>query len=176
MEYSILNYIQNLRTPFLDLLMSSVTRLGDGGVIWIILAIILLFFKKTRKLGISSITALILGTVVFTLILKNIIARERPYSNEEALLNVNQLLISPPKDYSFPSGHSMASFATSISILLNNRKIGIFALLLACLIAFSRMYLYVHFPSDVIFGALFGTVTAIFSNFLINKIINRRKA
>lgn len=176
MEYTILNYIQDLHTPPLDFVMSSVTRLGDGGLIWIFLTIILLFFKKTRKSGISSATSLILGTVVFTLILKNIIARERPYSGENALLNVNQLLIPPPGGYSFPSGHSMASFAASVSILLNNRKIGICAVLLACLIAFSRMYLYVHFPSDVVCGALFGTITAIFSNFLINKIINNRKA
>lgn len=171
MDYAILNYIQNLRTPLLDTVMTYITKLGDSGILWIVLSILLLFFKKTRKSGAASALALIAGTVIFTVIVKNIIARTRPYDGENALLQAAQLIIPPPGDYSFPSGHSMASFAAAVSILLNNRKIGIGALIAAFLIAFSRLYLYVHFPSDVICGIIFGTASAFFSNFIVNKII-----
>ena len=111
--------------------------------------------------------------------LKNIIARERPYNTEEALLTVENLLIGAPSGrFSFPSGHAISSFSAATVILLYSKKLGIPAIILAALICFTRLYLYVHFPSDVICGALFGILLAFLSNFLVNKIwekINERK-
>ena len=112
------------------------------------------------------------------MVLKNVIARERPYNTEGALLTVENLLIGAPSGrFSFPSGHAISSFSAATVILLYSKKLGIPAIILAALICFTRLYLYVHFPSDVICGALFGILLAFLSNFLINKIwekINER--
>ena len=166
MKFYLLNAIQKLRTPLTDDIMVSITRLGDGGILWIVASALLMCFKKTRRAGMTALLALLIGTVVFTLIIKNIICRERPYTFEGAMLNQSSLLIPPPSDYSFPSGHSMASFAAATAIFLNNRLLGTVAFVIASLISFSRLYLYVHFPSDVVCGVIFGILTGILANFI----------
>ncbi|MDD6485123.1 MAG: phosphatase PAP2 family protein [Clostridiales bacterium] len=171
----ILNIIQSIRTPALDELMVNITRLGNGGMFWIFLAVLLMCFKKTRRSGVSAAAAMIIGSVVFTLILKNIVCRARPYTMPGAILDAASLLIPPPADYSFPSGHSMASFACASAIFLNNRKIGIAASVLGAAIAFSRMYLYVHYPSDVLCGIIFGIASGVFSNFLLDKVLKKHE-
>ena len=169
-DFNILNAIQSIRNPFLDTIMPLITFLGSGGIVWAVTALIMLCFKKSRKTGIIIIVSLLLGLFLSTMGLKNVIARERPYEN---------LLIGAPSGrFSFPSGHAISSFSAATVILLYSKKLAIPAIILAALICFTRLYLYVHFPSDVICGALFGILLAFVSNFLVNKIwekINERK-
>lgn len=137
--------------------MKLITILGDAGIVWLLIALILILKIKTRKCGILIIIALILGLIVGNILLKNIIARPRPFSVDKTI----NLLIQMPTDYSFPSGHTMASFEAAVIIFLHNKKWGIPVLILALLIGFSRMYLFVHYPSDVVFGAILGSLIAI---------------
>ena len=170
-DFNILNAIQSIRTPFLDTIMPLITFLGSGGIVWAVTALIMLCFKKSRKTGIVIIVSLLLGLFLSTMGLKNVIARERPYNTEGAIG-------APSGRFSFPSGHAISSFSAATVILLYSKKLGIPAIILAALICFTRLYLYVHFPSDVICGALFGILLAFLSNFLVNKIwekINERK-
>ncbi len=171
-EINILNGIQNtIRCDFLDKVFVAITHLGDAGIIWIVLAIVLLFFKKTRKTGICMGVALLLGLLFGNLILKNVIARQRPYTHNEALMTAESVktLISLPHDYSFPSGHTLSSFGASTAIFMNNKKYGIIAYVAAVLIAFSRMYIYVHFPSDILGGILLGITLGITSFYLVKR-------
>ena len=178
-DFNILNAIQSIRNPFLDTIMPLITFLGSGGIVWAVTALIMLCFKKSRKTGIVIIVSLLLGLFLSTMGLKNVIARERPYNTEGALLTVENLLIGAPLGrFSFPSGHAISSFSAATVILLYSKKSAIPAIILAALICFTRLYLYVHFPSDVICGALFGILLAFVSNCLVNKIwekINERK-
>jgi len=167
-DFNILNAIQSIRNPFLDTIMPLITFLGSGGIVWAVTALIMLCFKKSRKTGIVIIVSLLLGLFLSTMGLKNVIARERPYNTEGALLTVENLLIGGR--FSFPSGHAISSFSAATAILLYSKKSAIPAIILAALICFTRLYLYVHFPSDVICGALFGILLAFMSNFLVNKI------
>lgn len=154
MELSILYAINELHNTVLDKIMTVITTLGDAGIIWIVIAIVLLLNKKTRKCGFLIAVSLLLGIIFGNIILKNLIARPRPFSIDGTI----ELLIKAPKDYSFPSGHTLASFEAAVIIFLHNKKWGIPALVLATLIAFSRMYLFVHYPTDIIAGAILGTL------------------
>lgn len=133
--------------------MPMITFLGNAGMIWIATALILLFIRKHRKNTFMLMGGLVCCAVVRNLILKNLVARACPCSLNTAV----NLLISAPTDYSFPSGHTMSSFAAALILYHADKRLGIPALILAFLIAFSQLYLYVHFPSDVIAGALIGT-------------------
>lgn len=154
----LLFYIQeNLRTPLLDKVMPLITKLGDGGALWIILMIIFLISKKYRKIGVMIFLGLGFCFITGNLILKPLIARTRPFD----LLGYSQLFIQAPKDFSFPSGHTMASFASAVVLWKNNRTMGTAALIIAILIGFSRLYLFVHFPSDVVAGIVLGSLWGI---------------
>ncbi len=166
-DLSILNFIQeHWKTPFGDAVMPVVTKLGDAGIIWIIIAVILLFIKKYRRAGAGMIVAMLLGLLFGNAILKNLIARDRPFAFNEAVT----LLIDRPTDFSFPSGHTLSSFAAATVLLCNNKRLGIPALALACLIAFSRMYLYVHYPTDILCGILLGVALAFFAVWIVNRL------
>lgn len=122
-------------------------------MIWIVLAVILLLIPKTRKTGIIILAALCIDLVVCNGILKNLFARIRPCDVNTQI----QLLIARPDDFSFPSGHTAASFAAVAALYFSGeRKLWKPALVLACLIAFSRLYLYVHYPTDILGGILVG--------------------
>ena len=156
-DFAILYAIQDhLINPFFTLLMKAFTTMGNGGMIWIILSLGLLCFKKTRKAGLYGLIALTLVAILNNSIIKAIVQRPRPFTYTEI-----SLLISPPGGYSFPSGHTSSSFAAATAIFLQNRNIGIPALILAALIGFSRLYFFVHFPSDVFVGMLEGILTAV---------------
>lgn len=146
--------------------MKFVSYLGNSGQIWILVGIIMLFFKKYRKTGLTVLLALLLCLIFGNAILKNLIARQRPCWIDESV----KLLISTPTDYSFPSGHTFSSFAASLSIFMYHKKLGISAFVLAILIAFSRLYLFVHFPTDIIGGIVLGITTAYVSYRIIKKI------
>lgn len=152
---------QHLRTDMLTPLMKFVTFLGNGGWFWILCAVVLLAIPKTRKTGYAAVLSLIFGVIVTNLLLKNIVARPRPFAEIEALIP----LIAKPTDFSFPSGHTTASFAVALVMLrVLPKKIGIPAVVLAALVAFSRLYLGVHYPTDVLAGfvvALVGSSLAV---------------
>lgn len=141
----------------LDLVLPIITSLSNAGIIWIVIALALLPFKKTRQAGLSMGIALLLGLIFGNILLKPIVARTRPYDFDTSVL----LLIAKEKDFSFPSGHTMAAFEGAVALFLNNKKVGVAALVLAFVTAFSRLYLMVHYPSDVLVGMLLGTVLAL---------------
>ena len=150
-DFQILDWIQaNLRTPWLDWLMPKITFLCESGWFWIVLTIVLLIWKRHRKCGWGMFTALILS-----------------------LLWINtdiDMLVAIPKDFSFPSGHSMASFASATVLMTYDRRAGIPALILSALIAFSRLYLYVHFPTDVLVGTVLGIVMGLIAPRIVEAI------
>ena len=154
---------ESVRNPVLDKIMIFITSLGDKGMIWILATVLLLIPKKTRKAGMVSAVAL-LGSLLFNnMLIKNIVQRPRPYVTLEDL----RIIIPRPSEYSFPSGHSSSSFAAAVSFYrLLPKKLGIPAIVLAGLIAFSRLYVGVHYPTDVLAGALMGIVLSYFAQYL----------
>ena len=161
-DLPILDWIQaNLQSSFMDTFMPIVTVLGDAGLFWIAWAVLLLLFPKTRKIGLGMGFALIMGLLVCNVTLKPMIARMRPYDfqEQESGILIN-LLIDRQHDFAFPSGHTIASFEAATVLLKNSKKMGIPAMILAVIIAFSRLYLYVHYPTDVIFSVFAGILFA----------------
>ena len=128
-ELSILDWLQTLHTPFLDKIMVFITRLGDAGIIWIVLSIVLLLIPKTRKSGAVMVAALVVDVLLCNIVLKNLVARTRPYDVNTGV----HLLVAKLHDYSFPSGHTAASFASVTALYLaGEKKLWKFALVLAC--------------------------------------------
>ena len=164
----------NLWCPVLDAVMPVITLLGDAGIFWIAIAVLFIFTRKYRKTGIGMMFALMMGLLVCNIWLKPTIARIRPYDFQmEYFLKEIPLLVGGMHDFSFPSGHTIASFEAAVMILLNSKKLGIPAMILACLIAFSRLYLYVHYPTDVIASILLGTAFAFLGNWLAQKVMEK---
>ncbi|MDR3264026.1 MAG: phosphatase PAP2 family protein [Clostridiales bacterium] len=170
-EIKILDWIQSIfQSNALDTIAPYVTKLGDSGVVMIICAVVLLFFKKTRKIGFAVAGALILELVIVNITMKPLFMRTRPY---DVNTGVN-LLIPPPGDYSFPSGHSASAFAFAVSVLIFNKKIGIPAVILAFAVALSRLYLYVHYPSDVLSGIIIGILLALVSSTIVKAVYKQK--
>ena len=164
----------NLWCPFLNAVMPVITLLGDAGIFWIAIAVVLMFFPKTRKIGFGMGAALLMGLVICNIMLKPMIARIRPYDYQLEHFGVTiKLLIDAQHDFSFPSGHTIASFEAATVILLHNKKFGIPAMVLACLIAFSRLYLYMHYPTDVIASVFLGIAFAFLGNWLSKLIFSK---
>ena len=137
--------------------MPIVTLFGEGGIFWIAWAVLMLVFPKTRKTGIAMAIALIMGVLICNVTLKPLIGRPRPYDYQLEHFGVTiKLLIDAQHDYSFPSGHTIASFEAAVALLLNDKRMGIPAMVIAVLVTFSRLYLYVHYPTDVIFSMFAG--------------------
>lgn len=169
-EIQILDWIQNLRTPVGDVLMPIITSLGNAGIAWILLAVLLLIFPKTRKTGAVLAAALVLDVILCNGIIKIAVARMRPYDRNPAV----ELLIHKPIDYSFPSGHTAASFAAMSALYFAGEKhLWKPVLVLAIVIAFSRLYLYVHYPTDVIGGAVLGIICGYLAERLVEKFPKR---
>lgn len=170
MDFEILYFINQFHFEFLDKLMILITHMGTKGIFWISVGVLLLLFKKTRICGLTVLVALLLSLLIGNIALKNIVARPRPCWIDTTI----NMLVSVPKDYSFPSGHTFASFAAATSIFLYYKKAGATALVLAFLIGFSRLYLFVHFPTDVLCGAIFGVAAAYIARFAIKKLCKLR--
>lgn len=152
-EFAILDWIQaNMRNPTLDLLMPAITALGNSGLIWLLLAGILLLTPKHRRAGAAVLAGLVLEIICCNMVLKPLVARVRPCDVNTAV----QLLIARPDDFSFPSGHTGASFAAAAALFADRNRLWIPSLILALLIAFYRLYLYVHYPTDILAGAAIG--------------------
>ena len=170
-ELNILLWIrEHLTNPFLDTVMPYISSLARHGEFWILLALILLCFKKTRKAGVAMAIAMACGFLVGNIGLKNIIARTRPYD----IVNI-QLLVDKLSDFSFPSGHTLVSFNAAIALHHYHRKWGVVALVLASLIALSRLYLFVHYPTDVLAGLLLAIGIALASCRLVDWLWSRKK-
>lgn len=175
-EVGILDAMQSLRTPFGDWLLPKITVLGDAGIFWILMTLVLLILPKTRRLGIVCAVSLIIDVALCNGLLKNLIARTRPY-----VVNPDVVLLIPkPGDYSFPSGHSAASFTFVGALYFNKSKMWIPFCVLAAVIAFSRLYLYVHYPTDVLGGIVIGFIFAYLGTLLVRwaeaRLQSRRKS
>ena len=155
-----------LRNDVLTPVLRLVTSLGNAGIIWIVLTIILLLYHPTRKLGVLCLLALVGEFIVCNVLIKNIVKRARPYTKIEGL----NPLVKKPTDYSFPSGHSSSSFAVGFTIFRKaDKRWGIPALILATLISLSRLYVAVHYPSDVVVGIIIGIAFSYIGEWLLKR-------
>ena len=167
----------HIRTAWLDPIMKGISLVGYKGIFWIILCIALMIPKKTRRVGICAASALLLSFIFNNLLMKNLVARVRPYEVLEGL----KLLVDPEKDLSFPSGHTACVFSVGMGILLSaNKKLpGILVLCFGVLMGISRLYVGVHYPTDVICGAIFASLAAVAAYFIFrfieNKVRKRRE-
>ena len=153
LDWGILHWIQNnIVHPFLDIVVPKLTMLGNAGIIWIIAGVLLLCTKKYRRQGTLVLMGLLAGFLIGNVLLKQLVARLRPCWLDPSV----QLLITTPTDYSFPSGHTLSSTIAATILTKTDKRFGYVAAPLAVLIALSRLYLYVHFPSDVFAAALLG--------------------
>lgn len=159
----------------MDWFWKGITHLGDFGIFWILLTIVLLIPKKTRKAGLASALALIIGTLITNVAIKNVVARVRPYEVIQEL----DLMIEKQKDFSFPSGHTCASFASAFAIYkckeVFPKKWRTAAMVLATLIALSRLYVGVHYPTDVLGGLIVGLFSG-WAGWKIEELIMKKRA
>ncbi len=172
LDGNILLFIQNhIRNPLLTPFMKAITHLGDHGMFWIALTLILLCFRKTRKIGLCALFALLGSYVIDNLILKNLVNRIRPYEVVEGL----QLIVAKAKDASFPSGHTGTGIATALAVALNvPKKYGIPLMILAVVISLSRLYVGIHYPTDVLAGAVIGILLGLFGSWAGRKVSEAR--
>lgn len=166
MEFAILDFIQTLRNPILDQIIVFITSLGNDGILNFIMLGLLLINKKTRRLGIVLGVAMIINYLITNLTLKPLVARTRPYDINTSIV----LLVDRLSSYSFPSGHSAAAFTLASSFYFNKNKFGKWLFIFAIIMAFTRLYLYVHFPTDVLAGAFIGIFNGYMANIIVNKI------
>ncbi len=160
---------ENVHSAFLTMFFRIVTLLGEGGIFWIAVAVILLFFKKTRRSGICIGASLLIGVIVGNGIIKNVVARPRPY---DAIAGIESV-VSHLSDYSFPSGHSLCCFEAATALAMNRTKWAILAYVGAVLVAVSRLFLFVHYPTDVICGALLGVLFGVLGSLAAGAIYDR---
>lgn len=169
-DESILFFIQeHLKSPTIDWAMVLITSLGNAGLFWIAAAFLLMLIKRYQKCGFAVICTLSLSRFLGDDVLKPLIGRVRPcYKFPEIAL-----LIPAPHAPSFPSGHTMVSFACATVIYYYNKRLGMVSFVIAALIAFSRLYLFVHYPSDVLGGMIFGILTSVILLLSLNLIYSK---
>lgn len=168
-DYNILLLIADkLRGGVLDPVMTVLSLMGNGGAVWIATAVLLLIFRKTRRAGVAMLLALAAGYVIGNLCIKELVMRPRPFVTHSDLT----ALLDPGDPWSFPSGHALSSFAAATALWCFHKKAGALALVLAALIAFSRLYASVHYPTDVLAGMLIGIALGHAAAFLTECIID----
>lgn len=172
MELQILHAIQGIHQDWLTPIMKFFTTIGEHGLVWIVIAIVLACIPRTRKCGLTMMIAMAVTYLVGNLFLKNIIARPRPCAVDTSVT----LKIPFPSEYSFPSGHSSNGFAGAVTIFCYYRKAGILSLIMAALIAFSRLYFFVHYPTDILGGIVLGTLDALLAVYLVKRLEARADA
>lgn len=172
-DAALLEFGHNLHTQaggFFDWFMRFITIFGDGGIILIILSIGLIAFKKTRKIGITMLGAIVIGAIITNLTIKPLVQRARPFYNESHFYYTwwKEVGAVPESGYSFPSGHATASMAAMMGFFLaGNKKYSWTGFIFALLVGFSRIYLCVHYPSDVLFGFIAGIVAGSLSYLIV---------
>lgn len=164
-EIGILEWFQSIHNPASDLIAKFLNIAAAHGEIFIILSLILLAYKPTRKIGLVCGTALLLDLLLVNITVKPLVERVRPYDLCSAL----EIIIKAPHDFSFPSGHTAVSFAFAAAISPLGKKAHTLALSFACLMGISRLYLCVHYPTDVLAGAVMGTACGIAALFIWKK-------
>ena len=169
-DLSVLDALQHCRTPFLDSLFSTLTHLGDGGILWIVFALALLCIPKTRRLGLCVALALIFDLLLCNVCIKPLVSRVRPYVLRDVVL-----LVRAPADASFPSGHAAAAFSAASALAWQRSRLAIPAVILACVIAFSRLYLYIHYPTDVFAGIALGALCGWLGCFVCGRILRKKE-
>lgn len=177
LDTNILLFIQeNLRHPILTAILNFITTIGEGGIVWIVISLVLLFSKKTRRIGCMGLLALLLMLVINNIGLKNIFSRPRPYDTIPELVT----LARRPTSYSFPSGHAASAFSAACVFFRKlPKKFGIPILILAFLMGFSRIYVGVHYTTDVLGGILCGIAISYLATWLweqIEKLVGRVRA
>ena len=169
-DYSILVQISDsMRGGFSDTVWTVITSLGNGGALWIVLAVVLLFFRKTRRAGAAMLAALLIGLLVGNVLIKPMVMRPRPFVTHSDLI----ALIHPSGQWSFPSGHTLSSFAAAAALCFYHRKSGLLAFVVAALIGFSRLYLCVHYPTDVLAGMFLGILCGLLAGWLTDRAADR---
>ena len=173
-DLPVLDWIQaNLKSSVMDTVMPIITGFGDAGSFWMVVSALLFIFPKTRRTGLGMAIAMMIGLIVCNVTLKPLVARIRPYDLQAELGVTIQLLGERMHDFSFPSGHTIASFEAAVVMLKNSKKLGIPAMILAVLISFSRLYLYVHYPTDVIASIILGPLFALIGDALAGLITSK---
>ncbi len=167
MELSILHAIQQLHSPVLDQVMITVfnTLVGSLGQLWIVVGVVLLIIPKTRKCGAAVLLSYALSFLIGNEWLKDLIARPRPCAVDDTVL----MIVKKPSSFSCPSVHTYLAFSSAMAIWHYFKKAGIGVFVFAALVGFSRMYFFVHYPTDVLFGAVLGIVTAWFVCLALDK-------
>ena len=160
---------ENVNSAFLTTFFRIVTLLGEGGIFWIAAAVVLLFFKRTRRCGICIGASLLIGVIIGNGIIKNVVARPRPY---DAIAGIESV-VSHLSDYSFPSGHSLCCFEAATALAMNRTRWAIPAYVAAVLVAVSRLFLFIHYPTDVICGALLGILFGVLGSLAAGAIYDR---
>ena len=157
-EIAVLDFIQaNLRTDWLTPVMKFFTTIGDNGYLWIGMILAMFCFEKTRKTAFYMAGALLLEFICCNLILKPLFFRPRPYTIGDAIL-----LLEAPTDGSFPSGHTGSAFACIAALYMRKSPIRLPSLVVGLIIAWSRLYFYFHFPTDILGGMVLGIVSGYF--------------
>ncbi len=153
-----LTILQNIpRSGFFDSVFLFLSKIGTYGLVWLAAGIVLLFFKQTRRAGAGVLIGCV-GVLLFgELLLKHVVTRVRPCEVDQTF----RLLVERPTSSSFPSTHSAFAFAAATAIFMNHKKSGIAVFVAALLVSFSRLYLFLHYPTDVLAGAALGVIMGI---------------
>ena len=170
-EFAFLDWLYQFRNPVMNTISIFFDYAGAHGEIWIAFTLLLLLFRRTRKAGFAMAVALVLYMAAGHFFLKPLFARPRPCDVDTAIT----ILVKRPHGHSFPSGHTASAFAAAFALWLQNRKLGVPALVLAAFIAFTRLYLYVHFPTDVLGGLVLGLALGFFASWLVDSLTNKSK-
>lgn len=174
--FTFANNLHQAAGGFFDLFFETITKLGDGGIFFIVLGLVFLLFKKTRKAGFGMLIAILIGALFTNICIKEIVARPRPYVDEANVFHQWWLSVGHglESEFSFPSGHTTASFAAMGAFFaFLDKKWSWLGFVLASLIAFSRIYIVVHYPSDILGGIVVGLISATLAYFIVRAIYKK---
>ncbi len=172
-DASVLLWVQeHLRTGLGNLIIPLWSSLGNSGMLWIALSLLLLCFRKTRRAGVLALAGMALNFLVVNVVIKHLVARPRPWLVVEEL----EILLFEPDPNSFPSGHTSAAcaFAAALCCELDRTWVRVLVVCAALFMGWSRIYVAVHFPSDVLCGAVIGTLCGLAAVWLYRYLQKRK--